>query len=417
MAASLWFYVERVLIPYQEADAASRGRPRGILSDLYPRWMGTRELLLHHRDPYSAEVTREIQAGYYGRELDPNRAQDPKDEQRFVYPVYVVFILAPLAPLPFAAARLTADWTLGLLTAVSVLLWLRVLRWCPSVLTTVVMLLLTLNSFPTVQGIKLEQLSLLVGALLAIAAASLARGQLFVAGVIFALATIKPQLALLPVAWLILWALSNWRERHAFFWGWVVSMGLLIGGGEYLLPGWIGRFVAGLAAYERYTGGHSLLDELTTRAGGTLLTILAIAGTAIVCWRARRAPADSATFHHVLALVLAITVLIVPMTAPYNQILLLPAIFLIVRAWEQLWRKSRLSRALCVLAVSIVSWPWLTSFALALASLVLPATSVQPAWAVPLWTSIGVPLAILPLLTPLVADAMRNRTAMDSKAV
>ena len=70
-AGSMWFYVQRVLVPYQKADAAAHGRPRGNLSDLYPRWLGARELLLHHRDPYSPEVTREIQIGYYGRPLDP----------------------------------------------------------------------------------------------------------------------------------------------------------------------------------------------------------------------------------------------------------------------------------------------------------------------------------------------------------
>ena len=78
-AAGMWTYVNRVLIPYQISDAATRGRPRGNLSDLYPRWVGAKELLLHGRDPYSAEVTCEIQAGYYGRPLDPSRPNDPRD--------------------------------------------------------------------------------------------------------------------------------------------------------------------------------------------------------------------------------------------------------------------------------------------------------------------------------------------------
>ena len=60
MAGSVWFYVQRILIPYQIADAAAHGRPRGFLSDLYPRWLGARELLLHHCDPYTPDVTREI---------------------------------------------------------------------------------------------------------------------------------------------------------------------------------------------------------------------------------------------------------------------------------------------------------------------------------------------------------------------
>ena len=78
MSAAMWFYMQRVLIPQQVAFAATRGIPRGVLSDLFPRWLGARELLLHGRDPYSDQVTREIQVGYYGRPLDPNRPQDGK---------------------------------------------------------------------------------------------------------------------------------------------------------------------------------------------------------------------------------------------------------------------------------------------------------------------------------------------------
>ena len=50
-AAGMWLYVQRVLIPYQVQDAAAHGRPRGVLSDLYPRWVGAQELLEHGRDP------------------------------------------------------------------------------------------------------------------------------------------------------------------------------------------------------------------------------------------------------------------------------------------------------------------------------------------------------------------------------
>src|SRR5512142_2329456 len=102
VAASMWLYVQGVLVPYQQADAVRYSRPRGNLSDLYPRWLGARELLLHGRDPYSRQVTREIQVGYYGRPLDPGRPGDPKDQQRFAYPVYVAFPLAPTVLLPFA---------------------------------------------------------------------------------------------------------------------------------------------------------------------------------------------------------------------------------------------------------------------------------------------------------------------------
>src|SRR5712691_8830270 len=85
-AAGMWCYAEFILIPHQRVDSAEKSIPRGNLSDLYPRWLGARELLLHGRDPYSRDISLEIQAGYYGRTLDPSRPNDPKDQQGFAYP-------------------------------------------------------------------------------------------------------------------------------------------------------------------------------------------------------------------------------------------------------------------------------------------------------------------------------------------
>jgi hypothetical protein len=398
MAGSLWFYVQRILIPYQQADAAARGRPRGILSDLYPRWVGTRELLLHGRDPYSAEVTREIQTGYYGRPLDPARPSDPKDQQRFAYPVYVVFLLAPTMGVSFSLLRIGFFWLLWILSAASVWLWLRVLRWKPERTLLMILIILTLSDFGVVQGSKLQQLSLLVGFLMAAGALLLMRGKLFLAGALFALATIKPQLTVLALAWLLLWTLGRWRERQGFVWGSGIALLLLTGGGEWILPGWIGRFMNGLGAYERYTGGGSLLDALVGNRAGTVLMILLLLVTVTTGWFLRKAALDSARFQLGLAFVFAIAVVVVPMTAPYNHVLLLPAILLIVRSWRSIWGAGGLTRIFCALAVLVFFWPWAAAFALTLASLALPAADVQRAWAVPLWTSLGIPLVILPLL-------------------
>src|SRR3979409_1533920 len=109
-ACGVWICAGRVLIPQRRADAAVHGHPRGNLSDLYPRWLGARELLLHGRDPYSQEITREIQRGYYGRELDSSRPNDPKDQSSFAYPVYVVFLLAPTVFMSFSTVKILSFW-------------------------------------------------------------------------------------------------------------------------------------------------------------------------------------------------------------------------------------------------------------------------------------------------------------------
>jgi hypothetical protein len=413
-AASMWFYVQWVLVPYQKADAAAHGRPRGNLSDLYPRWLGTRELLLHHRDPYSSEVTREIQSGYYGRPLDPRRMDDPrfnepKDQQGFAYPLHVIFLLAPTIGLPFPVVQAGFRWLLVILTLASVLLWLRVLRWRPSAATTAIIILLTLGSYAVVQGIKLQQLTLVVSALLAGCGAALVAGHFSLAGFLLALATIKPQLALPLAGWLTLWAASDWRRRQSFIWSFALSMAIFLGASEYILPGWMREFRDAVAAYRQYTGGAgSLLDVLTTPWLGKILAAVAVLAVVVMGWKVRRASHDSAAFSSILALVLAVTLVIVPSFAPYNQVLLLPAVFLITISWKDLWSRGSLTRVACGLGLLVVGWPWLASCGLMLASRFVSPSSLQKAWTVPLYTSLGIPLVVLGLLSLCTRDRLQT---------
>src|ERR1700730_1939309 len=329
-AASMWFYVNRILVAQQVADAAAYNRPRGNLSDLYPRWLGARELLLRKRNPYSQEITQEIQTGYYGRPLDPSRPDDPRDEQRFAYPVYVVFLLAPTIALPFDVVRAGFQWLLVGIAAVSVLLWFRVLRWKLSFTSTAPCIVLVLGSLPVVQAIKLQQLSLLVAGILAGSAACLAYGYLFCAGVLLALATIKPQLSWPIVIWLLLWTGSEWRLRRRLVLGFGFAMTLFLVGAEIVLPGWGHMFRQALTQYHQYTQNQSILEWLVGPGWGRLLEAMAVLLCAICVGRLHREPASSPRFGRAFGLVLALTVLIVPMYSPYNQFLLLPAILALV---------------------------------------------------------------------------------------
>jgi hypothetical protein len=407
-AASMWFYVVRVLVPYQRADAAAHQRPRGNLSDLYPRWLGARELLLHHLNPYSPEVTREIQVGYYGRELDPHREGDPKDQQAFAYPAYVAFLLAPTLRLPFEAVMTGFKWVLILLTGASVFLWLSAIDWHPGVAIKWMLVILSLGSFPAIQGFKLQQLSLVVAALIAGWAALLVSKHFFAAGVLLSISTIKPQLVLPLMLCLLLWTVSDWSHRQRFFWGFVLGMAALVGGAEIVLPEWIGNFLAATRDYRRYTGGRSLLDTLLSPSVGRVASVAALLLLLAAAWRLRRAEVGSREFSLLLATALAVTLIVIPMFAPYNQLLLLPAVLLLSRYWPELWNKGALSKVACVLTVAIVGWPWLAAVGLTLANLALPAASVQHGWAIPLYTSLGIPLVILVQLASLLARGECN---------
>ncbi|MFI5069654.1 MAG: glycosyltransferase family 87 protein [Terriglobales bacterium] len=394
----MWFYVRRVLVPYQRADAAIHGRPRGNLSDLYPRWLGARELLLRHRDPYSPEITREIQAGYYGRPLDPARADDPKDEEGFAYPVYVVFLLAPAIKLPFAIVEAGFLWILLILTMASVPLWLRAIGYRPHFPTIAILTILTLGSFPLAQGLELQQLSLVVSALIAAGLVLITRRDLWLAGIVLAISSIKPQLVLPVVCWLGLWALSNWKERKKLIYGFGLTMIVFVVAGELILPGWIGRFMNAVVAYRRYTHAMSILEVLTTEFVGRILDAIVVIGVARRCWKARREASGAFSFALATSLVLAATIVIAPTIAPYNQLLLLPGIFLVAGSENFLSSKNLSTRILCITAAVALFWPWIAAFGLTVASFILPAARVQQAWAFPFYTSIAIPLAVLALL-------------------
>jgi hypothetical protein len=397
-----------VLAPHERTEAAIHSWPRGNLSDLYPRWLGARELLLRHRDPYSPEITREIQTGYYGRPLDPARFADPKDQQRFAYPVYVVFLMAPTIRMPFPLAQTYFRWIFVLLTLISIPLWLRVARWRPGVTVTLILVILTFGSFAVVQGIKLQQLSLVVNGIMAASAAALIAGQFAVAGVLLALATIKPQLALPLAAWLTLWAISDWRRRQGFVWSFLLTMGALLAASELVLPGWIGEFRAALSAYRDYTqGASSVLEILTWPALGKILVAVIVLLVAIAGWRLRKAEYDSPAFSAMTVLVLAATVVIVPSFAPYNQVVLLPAIFLIVASWGSLWRRNLATRIACVVGLLVFFWHWLASSGLLFASLILPPNSLQQGWSLPLRNSLALPVMVLGLYLLAVRDQLK----------
>jgi hypothetical protein len=383
--------------PEQVAESAAHNRPRGNLSDLYPRWLGARELLLHGRNPYSTEITREIQQGYYGRPLNPSLPDDPKDQQGFAYPTYVVFLLAPSVRLPFDEVQIGFRWLLIGLAIGGVLLWIYVLRWRVGVGTKLTLIVLALGWLPMVQGLKLQQLTLVVAGLMAASAGCLSAGWLFAGGGLLALATIKPQLTWPLVLWLLIWAASDWRSRRRFVFGFGLVMVLLLGGAELVLPGWWRMFFDAIRQYHQYTQNQSVLAWMFGSILGRVLEAGSLLVSGLLLWRERAEADTSAAFGRSLALVLALTVLIVPMFAPYNQVLLVPAIFMLIRSatsGEPLLPAVRLAN---IVGAIVVVWPWIATLGLSAAYLWLTPGLRERFYLIPFYSNFEVPLFIFGL--------------------
>src|SRR5579859_6234613 len=103
---AMLYYHQCLFLPRAHEVSAAKGLGGGYAfgNDFYPVWVTAREALRGH-DPYSAEMTREIQIGVFGRALDPRGASDPKDLRKFAHPAYTLLVMLPAAELPFEAAR------------------------------------------------------------------------------------------------------------------------------------------------------------------------------------------------------------------------------------------------------------------------------------------------------------------------
>lgn len=390
--AHIWHLIELRL--------AQNNFPARNFSDLYPAWVAAKETLLHGRSPYSAEVTREIQEGYYGRAIDPSRPGDPVDEQRFAYPLYVVFIFLPCLGLSFATVKLLGWLFLSACAVAAVALWAKTIDAKLGTYEILIFFLAALATFPYIQGLHLQQLSLVISFLLAAATFALQRQKFVLAGVALALSTIKPQLSIVFISLVLLWSVSRWKERRAVTVAFLIAIVALFGASLAILPDWPIEFAASIAPYLHYTGATNALRLLFgTIAERTLL----LAMIAVVGWHAvqtRSSAADSIDFIVTASIVLALTCTALPSLAPHNQVLLTPGFMLLAIRRDLQWGQGRLARALWTAAWLALIWPAATAALFGL-FLTFGYPQLVGPWQIPLATNPLLPLALFAALLPL----------------
>jgi hypothetical protein len=354
--------------------------------------LGARELLLHGRDPYSVEVTREIQAGFYGRPLDAKNPADPVAQESFVYPVYVVFLISPTINLPFGTAGEIFRWLLLSAIAFSVPLWMYVVGLRPHWVVLFASVLLAVSSYAAVEEYFQQNLAALVVLFLAAAAAAAVRNWLVLSGFLLALATAKPDTTGLVILWFLLWASAKWKERGRLLLTFFGTMAALVVAAEAISPHWIGRFLAAVWNYRNYGADPSILQALLPRWLAMIATGVLAGVFLIVSWRFRQAPAASESFRWPLAWAAAVTLVVIPKLAAYNQLLLIPALLMLVRQGKT---STFLSRALRKAAFACQGWQWVTAVALSIGSYVISEGRLRSLALLPLYTLLAVPALVL----------------------
>jgi|GEM_PF-1184329 len=353
----------------------------GTYSDFSQRWLGTRVALLEGGNPYSPAMEPRIQLLYYGHVLQADDPHRPSDPQAFDYPLYLVWLIWPLALLPFPLAAALFKLLAVLLLTAGTYAYLTMLGWPgPGA-----RLVLAGGCVVTLAGqaiVRNDQLTVVVYGLLLAAVYAAWKQYFAVAGVLLALAWIKPQLALLLTVGLVLWAGTGGARRRLLA-GAAGTAVLLLVSTEWLLPGWIGAWGGTLGNYAATTSGfqglasYRLIDWIgLALRGGLGLATLAI------WWRVRQAPLGDLRVQVAIAMSLVVTTAVQQPWYTYNLVLLYPPLLLLVAHLTGRPLASPLvpPRGLGWIAVTVFAAPWVVYTLLAGAYLVQLVPAQGLAW-------------------------------------
>lgn len=309
-------------------------------NDFYPRYRGAALFWREGIDPYSDAATEAIQMDMYGRLALPE-----EDQVLFVYPFYVTFMLLPLVWLPLDYSWIQAIWlaTLLLVMGTAVFLTLRLLNWQQPVWLFALTMLWTVLFYHNTRTVILGQFAAFVFLWLAAALLALKRGRDGWAGFWLALTTIKPQMVILVIPALLLWALAQRRWR--FVAGFGLTLVILFGLSFLLLPSWLTSFVQQVLTYPGYTFTGSPLWVITgyyfPQLGKPVEQVLIILALAYMVWEWRRLWRETAVSEQLLVtlgITMIVTNLILVRTATTNYIIMIIPLFLLLHYLALHWR-------------------------------------------------------------------------------
>lgn len=314
----------------------TRQNPGG--NDFLVHWMGTRSLVFQGLNPYSDEVALKIQNFAYGHPAGPG-----EHELRVAYPLYSVIVFFPFALINnFDLAR--AVWMTVLeagliaLTIVS----LRLARWRVKPLMLIALLLFSLAWYHGVRPLINGNAVILVALGLAGGFLALKNGADELAGVLFAFTTIKPQVVVLVLAFVVIWGLSTGRKSLV---GWLVGTVILLSAAAALIiPTWILDNLREVMRYPSYNPPGSPQAAFIAhwpafgaRIGWALTAVMAV--ILVVEWWSNR-KAEFPGFYWTACLTLTVSQWTGIQTDPGNFIVLLPALILVFSLLNSRWRSG-----------------------------------------------------------------------------
>jgi hypothetical protein len=328
-------------------------------NDFFVYWLGGREYMLHGTNPFDPAVAEKIQLAVFGRPIQPG----DKDQAYFAYPFYSLYFSWPLSLLPYPWARAIWMTLLQFMLLAITGLSIHLARWRPPAWLLGLTLLWGILLYNGARAIILGQFSILVALALLLALWAIEQRRDGWAGFLLAVTTIKPQMVILLLIFLFVWALfrRRWRLIGAFF----ITMLVLLTSSILLVPTWPLDFLLNAIAYARFirfgTPLENLLHYLLPANLATPLTIILSViffGALLPGWWLawRRPPGQRAAGAYLWAILTTLIVgnLITFRSATTNQMTLYLPLFFYFHRLSQRW--SRIGPLLIEVGLAVLMW-------------------------------------------------------------
>jgi len=299
-------------------------------------WTAANSWIEGGNSPYDPGVRREVQTALYGRPANPESGEFLG---YFTPPLPAIVVYAPFTLLSIDIARAIWMTTLEVGLLALTLTGIQLVKWSPSRLLLLGSFIFALLWYHGVRSIILGPISILGAVLISGALLAIQHENDWIAGLLLAFAFIQPQMSVIIVLLVLLWAISI--QRWQLIWSTVVFHILILGLSLIAQPSWpfewIQQTLELLNKGMTYSVSSILVDSFSStaawlRIGFPAALIVFIIWEWIQVWGK-----NVGWFIWTAALTISVSILFEPHISTEDYVLLLPILVMIFGLWIERW--------------------------------------------------------------------------------
>lgn len=325
-------------------------------NDFLVHWVGTRAFINEGISPYSDQVALRIQNLVYGRP-----ALAGEHELRVAYPFYSIFLFLPFSLISdYMIARAVWMTVLEIAIIASIIITFKTINWKPKILTSILLIVFGLFWYHGLRSLINGNAVVMILLVISLVLYGIKIRQDELVGLCLALMTIKPQVVIVFVLFVIFWAIFNRRIKIIFwFLGTTIVLVLI---GLFLLPNWLIEFLREVMRYPGYNPPGTPATALAAIAPGIgsqvgLLISIFSGMILLVEWFLGK-NSSNLKFFWVACLTLILGQWVSIQTDPGNFIVMFPAIIIAFQVIENRWKN--VGQCINLILLSILFFiPWL----------------------------------------------------------